>query len=175
MLYGEYLRKRASHFKVTVPAYQHSGVAAGLKEQAQGSSEATSSRLKEVEDLSFVQGGAVGSAQTLALFPGISRSGTTVVGGLLSGLIHEDAARFSFMLATPVIGLAALLKVPDLLKPEARDILYMTLPAALLAGVTAYGSVRFLMCYFETNRLSPFGYYCVLFGAIALPVLGLRG
>ncbi len=95
--------------------------------------------------------------------------------GLLNGLSHEEAARFSFMLATPVIGLAALLKIPDLLKPEARDILGMTVIAAVLAGISAYLSVRFLMRYFETKRLSPFGYYCIWLGVLAVIVLRVRG
>ncbi len=124
-----------------------------------------------MEDLTFPQATGVGASQILALFPGISRSGVTMVGGLLAGLTHEAAARFAFMLATPVIGLAALLKVPDLLKPEARSLLGTTILAAVLAGITAYLSVRFLMRYFETRRLSPFAYYCLGAGAVSLVIL----
>jgi undecaprenyl-diphosphatase len=130
-------------------------------------------RRKEAEELTFLQGGAVGAAQALALFPGISRSGVTIVAGLLAGLSYEAASRFSFMLATPVIGLAALLKVPALLKPAAHDQLALAAPASLVAGVTAYLSVAFLMRYFKHHRLSPFGYYCILSGAAALILLQL--
>jgi undecaprenyl-diphosphatase len=123
---------------------------------------------KRAEDLSFAQATAVGAVQTLALLPGISRSGVTIVGGLLAGLTYEQATRFSFMLATPVIGLAAVLKVPELLKPENRDILHVTIPAAIVAGLTAFLSTAFLMRWFKSHRLAPFGVYCVLFGALAL-------
>ena len=123
---------------------------------------------KHAEDLTFPQGAAVGAAQTLALFPGISRSGVAIVGGVLAGLTYEEACRFAFMLATPVIGAAALLKVPALFKPEAREILHLTIPAAIAAGISAYLSTKFLMKYFETRRLTPFAIYCVVLGIIAL-------
>jgi undecaprenyl-diphosphatase len=123
---------------------------------------------KKAEDLSFLQATLVGAAQTLALLPGISRSGVTIVGGLLAGLTYEQATRFSFMLATPVIGLAAALKLPELLKTKNHDMLQVTIPAAAVAGVTAFLSTAFLMRYFKSHRLAPFGVYCVLFGALAL-------
>jgi undecaprenyl-diphosphatase len=126
---------------------------------------------KQAEEMSFLQGAGVGATQTLALFPGVSRSGVTIVAGLLAGLSYEAASRFAFMLATPVIGLAALLKVPSLLKPEAHKELTQAIPAALVAGITAYLSVAFLMRYFRHHRLSPFGYYCIVFGAAAMVIL----
>jgi len=174
MLYGEYLRKRTVSLTKT---YAASPVLVGAEREQPGVTTETvnKTRLKEVEELSFPQAGEIGATQVLALLPGISRSGVTMVGGLLAGLSHEAAARFSFMLATPVIGLAALLKVPDLFKPEARDLLGTTIMAAILAGITAYFSVRFLMRYFETKRLSPFGYYCMAFGVVALVILQVRG
>jgi len=187
MLYGEYLRQRAARLETATDLSKPNKVAARAgggtmtREAEVGSSvtpqttRGAEGPLKKVEELSFGQGGAIGATQTLALFPGISRSGVTMVGGLLAGLSHAAAARFSFMLATPVIGLAALLKVPDLFKPAARDMLGTTALAAVLAGVTAYLSVRFLMGYFETKRLSPFGYYCVAFGVLALVVFQVRG
>jgi undecaprenyl-diphosphatase len=127
---------------------------------------------KTAEQLNFVEGALVGGAQTLALLPGISRSGVTIVGGLLAGLSYEQASRFSFMLATPVIGLAALKEVPKLL--HHHEVIKYTIPSALLAGITAYLSVRFLMKYFQHNRLAPFGYYCVAFGTLALVLLRMR-
>ncbi len=129
---------------------------------------AATQQQKKAEDLTFPQATAVGAAQTLALFPGISRSGVAIVGGVLAGLTYEEACRFAFMLATPVIAAAGLLKVPALLKPEARAILHLTIPAAIAAGITAYLSTKFLMKYFETRRLTPFAIYCVILGTIAL-------
>jgi undecaprenyl-diphosphatase len=190
MLVGEYVRRRATQpvgatqSSVAVPAMagrqgiQRSplgGLQASLSSNPSPAFTTAIEPGKAAEDLSFVQGAGIGATQTLALLPGFSRSGLTIVSGLLAGLTHEEAARFSFMLATPVIGLAALLKVPDLFKPDMRDMLTMTLAAAILAGVTAYLSVRFLMRYFETRRLDPFGYYCIVFGAFALVVLLIRG
>jgi undecaprenyl-diphosphatase len=132
-------------------------------------------RQKNADQMTFLEGTAVGAAQTLALFPGISRSGVTIVAGLLAGLSYEAASRFAFMLATPVIGLAALLKVPSLLKPEARHELHLAIPASVVAAITAYLSVAFLMRYFKHHRLAPFGYYCILFGAVAMALLIHRG
>ncbi|MET7398672.1 undecaprenyl-diphosphate phosphatase [Dactylosporangium sp. NPDC005572] len=111
-------------------------------------------------------GGAtlIGTAQVLALLPGISRSGVTLGAGLLKGLSHEDAARFSFLLATPVILAAGVLKIPDLFGPLGAGIHGQVLAGSLAAGVAAYGSVRFLTRYFETRTLTPFAGYCVVAG-----------
>jgi undecaprenyl-diphosphatase len=108
----------------------------------------------------------VGAAQALALIPGISRSGVTMGGGLLVGLSNRDAARFGFLLATPVIGAAALLKLPELFGHQGDGVRGPALVAALCAAVTAFLSVRFLMRFFETNRLTPFAIYCTAAGAI---------
>jgi undecaprenyl-diphosphatase len=120
--------------------------------------------LKKAEDLSFTEATIVGAAQTLALLPGISRSGVTIIGGLFAGLTYEESSRFAFMLATPVIALAALKKVPDLLKPEAKPVLMLAIYGSIVAFICAFLSVKFLMKYFHNNRLSPFGYFCILFG-----------
>jgi undecaprenyl-diphosphatase len=109
----------------------------------------------------------VGAAQAIALIPGFSRSGATMGGGLLVGLSNEDAARFAFLLATPIIGAAALLKLPELLGPEGNGLRGQALVGALCSAATAYLAVRFLMRYFETNRLWPFAVYCLLAGAAA--------
>jgi len=106
----------------------------------------------------------VGAAQAIALIPGFSRSGATMAGGLLVGLSNEDAARFAFLLATPIIGAAAALKLPELLGPSGNGVRGPALVGALCAAVTAYLSVRFLMRFFETNRLTPFAVYCFLAG-----------
>lgn len=114
----------------------------------------------------------VGAVQALALIPGLSRSGSSMGGSLLAGLSNEDAARFSFLLATPIIAAAALLKVPTLFTPENKSILFPALVGAVCAGVTAYFSVKFLLKYFQTKRLTPFAVYCVVVG-ITLSVVFL--
>jgi undecaprenyl-diphosphatase len=109
----------------------------------------------------------VGAAQALALIPGFSRSGATMGGGLLVGLSNRDAARFAFLLATPIIGAAAALKVPELFGPHGDGVRGQALVAALCSAVTAYLAVRFLMRFFETNTLTPFAAYCVAAGTAA--------
>jgi undecaprenyl-diphosphatase len=114
---------------------------------------------------------AIGTSQAIALLPGFSRSGATMVGGLLVGLEHQAAARFSFLLATPIILAAAVLEVPKLLQPAARSALGPALIGGVVAGVLAYLSVVLLMRYFkqqEVNALLPFAVYCVLIGALTL-------
>lgn len=106
----------------------------------------------------------VGTAQAIALLPGFSRSGATMAGGLLVGLSNEDAARFAFLLATPIIGAAALLKLPELAGHQGDGVRGAALVGALCAAVTAWLAVRFLMRFFETNRLTPFAVYCVVAG-----------
>ena len=114
-------------------------------------------------------GGAfgVGAVQALALIPGFSRSGATMGGGLLVGLSNKDAARFAFLLATPIIGAAAILKLPELFGSEGNGVRGQALVGALCSAVTAYLAVRFLMRFFETNTLVPFAIYCVLAGVSA--------
>jgi undecaprenyl-diphosphatase len=109
----------------------------------------------------------VGAAQALALIPGFSRSGASMGGGLLVGLSHKDAARFAFLLATPIIGAAAVLKLPDLAGKDGNGVRGPALVGALCAAVTAYLAVRFLMRYFETKTLLPFAIYCAAAGTAA--------
>jgi undecaprenyl-diphosphatase len=109
----------------------------------------------------------VGAAQAVALIPGFSRSGASMGGGLLAGLSNEDAARYSFLLATPIIGAAAALKLPELFGSEGNGIRGQTLVAAACSALTAYLAVRFLMRFFETNRLTPFAIYCFAAGLAA--------
>ena len=116
----------------------------------------------------------VGSAQVLALLPGISRSGVTMGAGLLKGLSHESAARFSFLLATPVILAAGVLKIPDLFGALGRGIHGQVLAGSLASGVAAYLSVRFLTRYFRTRTLTPFAIYCFCAGLVGLARLTMR-
>jgi undecaprenyl-diphosphatase len=108
---------------------------------------------------------AVGAAQAVALIPGFSRSGATMAGGLLVGLSNKDAARFSFLMATPIIGAAAALKLPELFGPHGNGVRGPALVGAICSAFTAFLAVKFLMRYFETNRLTPFAVYCVIAGA----------
>ena len=116
--------------------------------------------------LTFRQAVGVGTAQAVALIPGFSRSGATMGGGLLVGLSNEDAARFAFLLATPIIGAAAALKLPELLGSQGDGVRGPALAGAAGAAISAYLAVRFLMRYFETNRLTPFAIYCTVAGAL---------
>lgn len=110
----------------------------------------------------------IGFLQVLALIPGFSRTGSTITGGLLVGFSYEDAARFSFLLATPIIGAASILKIPELLTaPGEAMFLGPTIAGACASGLFAYVSVRFLLKYFETKKLWPFAVYCIAAGAIA--------
>jgi undecaprenyl-diphosphatase len=125
--------------------------------------------------LSWRQAIAVGTSQAAALVPGISRSGFSMGGGLLVGLSNEDAARYGFLLATPVILAAAALKLPELLGSEGNGVRGPALVAALCAAVTTFLAVKFLLRYFQTNRLTPFGIYCMGLGVVSLLVFALGG
>ena len=116
----------------------------------------------------------VGSAQILALFAGISRDGVTMVAGMFRGLSRQDAARFAFLLATPVILAAGVLKLPDLTGPDSHGIQGQILVGSILSGIGAYLSVRFLVRYFQTRTLTPFAVYCVVFGLAAIVYLQLK-
>jgi undecaprenyl-diphosphatase len=129
---------------------------------------------KPIEQLSWRQSALIGVAQSLALLPGISRSGASIVAGLLVDLDHEDAATYSFLLATPVILLASLLEIPVLFGPGVAIGPVESLAGCLLAGVTAYASVAFLTRYFRHNDLRPFGWYCLIAGALALVLFGTK-
>ncbi|GAC1389091.1 MAG: undecaprenyl-diphosphate phosphatase [Vulcanimicrobiaceae bacterium] len=148
MFFGEFLRKR-----------QH---------EDQGK------EYKQLQQLSWFQSILVGVAQALALFPGISRSGSSIVAGLLVDLDHEDAAKYSFLLATPVIFAASVLEIPKLWSPAAHVVALQAIAGCLLAGIAAYASVAFLTRYFKHNDLRPFGWYCLAFGSLCL-ILVLKG
>lgn len=118
--------------------------------------------------LSFGQAILIGIAQTLALVPGFSRTGVTMTGGLLSGLSRENAARFAFLLATPIILAASVLEIPKMVASGAGGV---ALVGAVCAGAAAYVSVAFLTRYFKTKTLWPFAVYCVVAGALAFVYL----
>lgn len=120
--------------------------------------------LEPRKELDLKEAGVIGLAQVLALLAGISRSGITMVAGLVRGLDYEDAARFSFLLATPIILAAGVLKIPDLLGPLGNGVRLQALVGALCAFGAALVSVAFLMRYFRTRTLWPFGLYCLVAG-----------
>ncbi len=128
----------------------------------------TPRRRRELDNLHYGEAGLVGVAQIGALFAGISRSGITMVAGLVRGLDHEDAARFSFLLATPIIFAAGVYKLPDLLGHNGDGIRGQALAGAVVAAIAAYVSVRFLVRFFETRTLWPFGIYCLVAGVFCM-------
>ncbi|PZS36950.1 MAG: undecaprenyl-diphosphate phosphatase [Pseudonocardiales bacterium] len=165
LLYGgERLRRRVS-------AEVEAAVAAAAGQPDADLALAADRRLAR---LTLGQGTLIGTAQVLALLPGISRSGVTMVAGLLRGLTHEDAARFSFLLATPVILAAGALKLPDLAGPLGRGIGGQVLVGSVASFVSAYAAVRFLTRYFQTRTLTPFAIYCSVAGIGSLVVLSAR-
>ena len=128
---------------------------------------------ERIAKMGFRQALGIGAAQALALIPGISRSGVTMGGGLLAGLSNEDAARYAFLLATPVIGAAGLLKLPELFGSAGDGVRGQALVGAIAAAITTWAAVKFLLSYFETSRLTPFGYYCIGAGIFCLIVFAL--
>lgn len=131
------------------------------------SPEEREAHFRPLTSLTWKEAIIVGLAQSLALIPGISRSGMTIVAGLGVRLTHEDAARFSFLLGTPIIFAAAVLEIPQLLGVSASTWLLVIFGMAL-AGIAAFLSTKFLMKYFEKGRLDPFAYYCWGFGLLSL-------
>jgi undecaprenyl-diphosphatase len=119
---------------------------------------------RRLESLDYREAGVIGVAQSTALIAGISREGVCMTAGLARGLDNEDSARFAFLLATPVILAAGLFKLSDLTGPLGNGLRGQALVAMAITGVTALVSVRFLMRYFKTRTLTPFGIYCLAFG-----------
>jgi undecaprenyl-diphosphatase len=158
LLGGERLRRKAER-RVTVPALVGADGAAGAGAGEPGLA---------LDTLQTKDAVGIGASQILALFAGVSRSGVTMTAGLLRGLDHEDAARFSFLLATPIILAAGVYKLPDLLGPLGDGIRGQMLVGSLCAGLAAYGAVRFLVRWFSTRTLTPFGIYCLVAGALAV-------
>jgi undecaprenyl-diphosphatase len=128
---------------------------------------------ERLAEMGAVQAVVIGSAQILALLAGISRDGVAMVGGMARGLSREDAARFAFLLATPVILAAGALKIPDLMGPLGSGIRGQVVLGSVLSGIGAYLSVRFLTRYFQTRTLTPFGIYCIIAGLASLAYLQL--
>ena len=154
LLAGERYRRQAAVRKVVA---EHATVHSAGGEEG-----------RRLDTLDFKEAGFVGVAQIGALFAGISRSGITMVAGLARGLDHEDAARFSFLLATPIILAAGVYKVPDLAGHLGDGIRGQALAGAIAAGIAASISVRFLIRFFQTRTLLPFAIYSLAIGAISI-------
>jgi undecaprenyl-diphosphatase len=152
----------------------YTGAEAGVSAHG-GAPHAAVASDRRLSRLGWGEATAIGAAQMLALLPGISRSGSTMAAGLIRGLSHEDAARFAFLLATPVIAAAGLLKLPELASDTGHAILGQVVAGSLVAGIAAYLSLRFLTRYFETRTLTPFAIYCVAAGVASLIWLTLAG
>ena len=129
---------------------------------------------RAIKDLTWRDAILVGSAQALALIPGISRSGSTMCAGLLINMRHDEAANFTFMLAAPIIAAAGLLEVPSLVS-AGGNIVAIALVGGILAALAAYISVRFLTRYFQFGRLDPFAYYCILLGLSGVVFIAVHG
>jgi undecaprenyl-diphosphatase len=151
LLLAEWLRKRA---------IAKAGAAASMTESLQNNDTRIAHRL------SFWQATKVGVLQVLALLPGFSRTGSTLAGGLMVGLSHEDSLRYSFLLATPIIGAAALLEIPALLTSGNGALIEVSLAGAAAAAFAAWFAVKFLTRYFKTRTLTPFALYCIAIGII---------
>jgi undecaprenyl-diphosphatase len=128
---------------------------------------------QRLAEMRYAQAALIGTVQILALLAGISRDGIAMVAGLFGGLAREDAARFAFLLATPVILAAGLLELPKLTGPLGHGIHGQILVGSVLAGLGAYVSVRFLTRYFQTRSLTPFAVYCVIFGLFSVVYLSV--
>jgi undecaprenyl-diphosphatase len=150
LLFGEWVRRRGEVRRVVAA---HERTAGGDR---------------RLDTLELREAGAVGVAQVFALLPGISRSGITMVAGLARGLDHEDSARFSFLLATPIILAAGLYKLPDLLGHNGDGVRLEILAGSIAAAVAAYLSVRFLTRWFATRTLLPFAIYSLVVGVLAI-------
>jgi undecaprenyl-diphosphatase len=123
---------------------------------------------RKLDTLSYGESGIIGFFQVFALLAGISRSGVTLVGGLLRGLNHEDALRFAFLLATPVIFAAGVFELPALVGHETANLHGQIIVGMIVAALTAYASIRFLTRYFQTRTLTPFAIYCLVVGGLCI-------
>jgi undecaprenyl-diphosphatase len=167
LLAGERTRRAAEpapQLEAAVLAGARSGVATTGGRSAEDVAQALASDVR-VSRMPLKDAVGIGSLQIAALFAGISRSGITMVGGLWRGLSHEDAARFAFLLATPVILAAGALKIPTLFGHAGDHIHGQVAVGFVVTGITAYVSVRFLVRYFERHTLTPFAIYCLIAGA----------
>jgi len=130
---------------------------------------------KSLDKLTWQDSLGVGIFQALAIFPGISRSGATISGGMFKGYTREAAARFSFLLSIPIMLAAGLLSVIDLVSADFFfDFLPVLILGFVIAGVIGYLSIRWLLSYVKKNTFFGFAIYCVVISAVTLIVSALR-
>jgi undecaprenyl-diphosphatase len=165
LLLGAEMLRRKTNKKMAAPA-----ATLPASQSAEASPSPTDADRRIAGKLSWGQSVKIGCLQVIALIPGFSRTGSTLAGSLLSGLSHEDALRFSFLLATPIIGAAALLKLPPLFV-SGEAAIETAAVGAIAAAIAAYASAKFLTRYFKTNTLTPFAIYCFIIGALSLAIL----
>jgi len=146
--------------------------AAGTGGMGQSEEAAAVASDRRLSTMGYGRAIVIGSAQILALFAGISRDGVTMVAGMRRGLSREDAVRFAFLLSTPVIFAAGVLKIPDLFGPLGQGIGGPILLGSILSFIGAYAAIRFLVRYLRTNTLYPFGIYCLVAGLTCVVYLG---
>jgi undecaprenyl-diphosphatase len=155
LLYGDHYIKSRSHYKERQSSHH---------------------RESQISDnLTLSRAAVIGVSQIAALLAGISRSGITMIGGVFSGLNRDEAAEFSFLLATPVILGAGLYKLPDVLSHKSAGIHGQMLVGAICAAIGAYYSVKYLDRYFKKSSFRPFGIYCIFIGVLVLSVGLVRG
>lgn len=123
--------------------------------------------LTDTEEIGNGQAVVIGFAQAAALFPGISRFGITMSAGLARGLSHSAASDFAFLIATPVIVGASILKLPKLFDPEISHIIGPVLVGSVVSAICTYISIAFLVRWFKTHTLYPFAVYCLVIGALS--------
>jgi undecaprenyl-diphosphatase len=165
LLGGEMLRRRADQrADARSQAIAAGGPAGGVTDALGNDGFVVAQTHRRLDTLAYREAGVIGLFQTLALLAGISRSGITMVAGLLRGLDHEDAAKFSFMLATPIILAAGVLKLPSLAGTAGSHIHGQVIVGMLAAGGSAYLTIKYLLRYFETRTLTPFAIYCLVVG-----------
>jgi len=182
LLGAERLRRRATARPSAPAAYAYAGAdpdpgGGGVRRSVPGSGGATrlaaqlnageqpaADQADELSEITFRDAVAIGFVQSTALIAGISRDGVCMSAGLLSGLENETAARFAFLLATPIILAAGVFKLSDLTGPLGNGIRAQAAVACGCAAITAVLAVHYLLSYFQTRTLTPFGLYCVAFG-----------
>jgi undecaprenyl-diphosphatase len=166
LLAGERLRRRTEEDERLADVAEAPRHAGGIRTAEDVASDVAADR--RLARLPYGHALSIGVLQILALLPGISRSGITMVGGLWRGLSHEDSARFAFLLATPVILAAGVLKLPSLAGPAGDHIHGQVVAGVIVTAVVAYLSLRFLVRWFETRTLTPFAIYCLIAGAASV-------
>ena len=165
ILFGaERLRRRPLQATVGGPSAVAGRSVGGRRSAGSRPSVGNDVATQRLDALTYPEAAWLGVAQSTALIAGISREGVVMGAGLRAGLTHENAARFSFLMATPIILAAGLVKIPDLLGPLGQGVRTQALVGAVVAGVVSVLAIRFLLRFFRSNNLNPFGWYCLLAG-----------